>query len=140
MDFKQAISELARVTEPGGIHTHQIDLRDHRNFDRPLDHLLIDRDAYIRFRAETHGSHGTSMRMPEMLNALATDFWIWEVETGTLASIDYTSEIVRKLPSGSVYGNWPPQLLALVGGRVWLVKKDRQNKAKLFGRYLPRFM
>lgn len=40
-----AIREIARLLKPGGITSHQIDLRDHRNFDRPLDFLrLSDRE------------------------------------------------------------------------------------------------
>lgn len=35
----QAVRQMARLLRPGGVTTHQIDLRDHRNFDQPLDFL-----------------------------------------------------------------------------------------------------
>jgi SAM-dependent methyltransferase len=35
----KAIRNIARMLAPGGVTTHQIDLRDHRNFDRPLEFL-----------------------------------------------------------------------------------------------------
>ncbi len=34
-----AVRELSRVLKPGGVGLHQIDLRDHRDFGRPLDFL-----------------------------------------------------------------------------------------------------
>jgi SAM-dependent methyltransferase len=34
-----AVAQIARLLRPGGVTSHQIDLRDHRNFDRPLDFL-----------------------------------------------------------------------------------------------------
>lgn len=34
-----AIRQIARLLRPGGVTSHQIDLRDHRDFDRPLNFL-----------------------------------------------------------------------------------------------------
>jgi SAM-dependent methyltransferase len=34
-----AVRQIARLLRPGGVTSHQIDLRDHRDFDRPLDFL-----------------------------------------------------------------------------------------------------
>jgi SAM-dependent methyltransferase len=34
-----AIAQIARLIRPGGVTSHQIDLRDHRDFGRPLGHL-----------------------------------------------------------------------------------------------------
>lgn len=34
-----AIAQIARLLRPGGVTSHQIDLRDHRDFNRPLDFL-----------------------------------------------------------------------------------------------------
>jgi SAM-dependent methyltransferase len=38
-DPERAVWNIARMLKPGGVTSHQIDLRDHRNFDRPLDFL-----------------------------------------------------------------------------------------------------
>lgn len=43
---RQAIREIARVLKPGGLTTHQIDLRDHRSFERPLDFLHHSRPIW----------------------------------------------------------------------------------------------
>lgn len=34
-----AVAQIARLLRPGGLTSHQIDLRDHRDFNRPLDFL-----------------------------------------------------------------------------------------------------
>lgn len=38
-DPQQCIRELGRLLKPGGVTAHQIDLRDHRDFSKPLDFL-----------------------------------------------------------------------------------------------------
>lgn len=38
-DPATSIRQIARLLRPGGATSHQIDLRDHRDFDRPLGHL-----------------------------------------------------------------------------------------------------
>ncbi len=50
-----AIDQIARLLRPGGIASHQIDLRDHRNFDRPLD-FLAHSDLAWRM-ATSHAPH-----------------------------------------------------------------------------------
>jgi len=38
-DPATAIAQIARLLRPGGVTSHQIDLRDHRDFSHPLEHL-----------------------------------------------------------------------------------------------------
>ena len=40
------IDNIFRMTRPGGWCLHAIDLRDHRDFDRPLDFLKMDEASY----------------------------------------------------------------------------------------------
>lgn len=42
-DPDKAVANIARLLKPGGVTSHQIDLRDHRNFDRPLEFLRYSR-------------------------------------------------------------------------------------------------
>jgi SAM-dependent methyltransferase len=37
-----AIAQIARLLRPGGVTSHQIDLRDHRDFNHPLDFLAYN--------------------------------------------------------------------------------------------------
>jgi len=45
-DPAAAARECARVTAPGGIGLHQIDLRDHRDFSKPLDFLRYEDEEW----------------------------------------------------------------------------------------------
>lgn len=38
-DPAKAVASIARLLKPGGVTSHQIDLRDHRDFSRPLEFL-----------------------------------------------------------------------------------------------------
>jgi SAM-dependent methyltransferase len=45
-DPATAVKEISRILRPGGVTTHEIDLRDHRDFDRPLDFLTASDRIY----------------------------------------------------------------------------------------------
>jgi SAM-dependent methyltransferase len=47
-DPEGAIRECARVTAPGGVNLHQIDLRDHRDFAKPLEFLKTSEEEWRR--------------------------------------------------------------------------------------------
>jgi SAM-dependent methyltransferase len=44
------IDNIYRMTRPGGWCLHAIDLRDHRDFDNPLDFLKMDEPSYLAER------------------------------------------------------------------------------------------
>ena len=46
VDLDAAIRELARIARPNGVQSHQVDFRDHKDFDRPLDFLTIGDRKY----------------------------------------------------------------------------------------------
>ena len=132
LDLPQVVAELARVTRTGGIHAHQVDFRDHRNFDRPLDHLLLDPIDYNKQRIESKASCGTAQRMPEMIEHFSKHFWLWKIENQLLAEPAYVAEICSKLPKNSAYKSWPPQLLRVIGGRLWFVRKPGGERNRWF--------
>lgn len=123
VDIQITAKELARVTKTGGIHAHQIDLRDHRDFNSPLGHLLTPPAEYYKRRIAFGGVHGTSLRMPEIIDLFSKDFWIWDIEANYFADENHLSNVIKNLPSDSPYLNWPRQLLRETSGRLWLVKK-----------------
>jgi SAM-dependent methyltransferase len=50
-DPEAAIKECARVTAPGGLGLHQIDMRDHRDFAKPLEFLRVPDEEWRRLAA-----------------------------------------------------------------------------------------
>ncbi len=45
-DPDAAVGELRRITRPGGVNFHSVDLRDHRNFEEPLEFLSLSEDQW----------------------------------------------------------------------------------------------
>jgi SAM-dependent methyltransferase len=65
-DPQLAAHELARVTREGGIGLHQVDFRDHRDFSRPLEYLLLGEAEFESMFAERHGECGRQLRYGEL--------------------------------------------------------------------------
>ena len=64
---------LARVTRVGGVGLHQVDFRDHRDFQRPLEFLTLPEDppepidpSGLTRRRWMTGSNGNRLRVGEM--------------------------------------------------------------------------
>ncbi len=58
-DAEAAAHAIARVTKPGGTNLHQVDLRDHRDFEKPLEFLLLSQaklEAWL-IETKTHAGH-----------------------------------------------------------------------------------
>ncbi len=54
-DPDAAALELHRITKPGGIQFHSIDLRDHRNFEEPLEFLTMSEKQWAEIGAQSGG-------------------------------------------------------------------------------------
>jgi SAM-dependent methyltransferase len=120
-DFPRAVRELARISRPGGIQAHQIDWRNHWDFGRPLDHLLVPADAFDSEREQTGCQRGTQLRPPEMAEAFAADFWLDEIEPNCFAEPAYLDEITPRLPER--FARFPRPSLRILGARLWLSRK-----------------
>jgi SAM-dependent methyltransferase len=59
---------IYRVTKPGGISIHQIDLRDHRDFSQPLEYLLLSQVQLTKWLKET-GTHAGHPRRRSVYEA-----------------------------------------------------------------------
>jgi 2-polyprenyl-3-methyl-5-hydroxy-6-metoxy-1,4-benzoquinol methylase len=69
-DVESAFNHLSRVTKPEGLGSHMVDFRDHRDFSRPLEYLLMgENEFYGKFKA-THGEIGNRYRPKEMQDLL----------------------------------------------------------------------
>jgi SAM-dependent methyltransferase len=68
-DLGRSFRQLHRVTRPGGVGLHWIDFRDHRDYARPLEYLLLAERDFQRLFAGCQGECGNRHR-PDEASAL----------------------------------------------------------------------
>src|SRR5581483_3885780 len=87
-DPEAAIKECARVTAPGGVGLHQIDLRDHRDFERPLAFLRHTDDEWRRI-AGGDPAYTNRLRRSDFARAFAAaGLVVASAEVGTKTTVD----------------------------------------------------
>jgi hypothetical protein len=105
-DPAAAIRSLASVSRAGGVGLHQIDFRDHRDFSRPLEYLLLDEAAFHSLLTESHAECGNRIRPDELLAILdQSDFDQVQFTPNIWAEEKYLEEFLPRLRAarGSPY-------------------------------------
>lgn len=99
-DISAAFREMARVTRPGGFGHHVIDLRDHRDFSRPLEYLLMNEGDFWREFINRHAECGNRLRECEFL-AVVRDAGFEPIANRATLKIasDYLEEFIPRLRS-----------------------------------------
>jgi SAM-dependent methyltransferase len=97
-DLKAAFSRLHRITRPGGWGLHQVDFRDHRNFDRPLEYLLMSEEEFQEEYARCHGECGNRYR-PDEATAQIQDagFDVVDFQGNVFSRPEYVREFLPRL-------------------------------------------
>jgi SAM-dependent methyltransferase len=123
-DPARVARELYRITRSGGAGVHQVDFRDHRDFSRPLEYLLLGVDAFEAMFAERHGECGRQIRHYEMRSLFeAVGFSVTGFDANWIAQDDYLDDFLPRLrASQSVYRNAPRNELRTISGRFFLNK------------------
>ena len=122
-DFNQAARSLAGASKPGAVGLHQVDFRDHRDFSRPLEYLLLSREEFLRMFHERNGECGNRLRPREMDTALVrAGFEIRDFEANMFAGQAYLDEFLPRLRrSGmSEYREWDAPDLSVTSGMYTL--------------------
>jgi len=65
-DLPAVVGTLRRITKEGGFNNHQIDFRDHRDFSRPLEFLLMD-DSKFSATAKDYPDLGNRWRPSQVI-------------------------------------------------------------------------
>lgn len=100
-DVERSLESCARITRPGGLGFHQIDFRDHRNFDRPLDHLLMNPEDFLALSKSAYHEYGSTRRREDYGGAFRkAGFEIVSHQSQT-ADDAYIAELRSKLERGS---------------------------------------
>lgn len=121
-DFASACRMLAMLTRTGGVNSHQVDFRDHLNFERPLEFLLRSDTRFLLERARHPGGLGNRMRHSEYVQ-LFTDagFSVEPDGANAFAEGRYFTEFLPRLrASASRYRDWPAGDLRILGARFTL--------------------
>jgi SAM-dependent methyltransferase len=121
-DLRAVATSLAHVTKPGGHNFHQIDFRDHKNFSRPLEFLLLHDEDYRLESDAKKCARGNRRRLSEWTAALEeAGFKVADVQINEVASDEYLSGFVPRLrQADTIYRDWPESDLRILGARVCL--------------------
>lgn len=136
-DLKSAFSHLARITKPGGIGLHTADFRDHRDFSRPLEYLLLSNKKFALEFKERHGECGNRYRAQEMQQLLElVGFEVLDVHPILFIEEDYLAEFLPRLRQArrSRYRDYPVEDLRLGSGSFLMVKNPAKNPTTVAGK------
>lgn len=101
---------LAAVTAPGGFNVHQVDFRDHDNFDRPLEFLCEANQSFaekFEARLAETGNRVRPTELVEFFREAGLDL-VEPLYPTERASDDYLAEFLPRLrASPSRYAQWP---------------------------------
>jgi hypothetical protein len=93
-----AFESLFDCMAVGGIGSHQVDFRDHRDFTRPLEFLLYDELSFYALMHDACCEFGNRVR-PFQMKAMFEDagFTILDLDENMLAADDYLTEFLPRL-------------------------------------------
>jgi SAM-dependent methyltransferase len=117
-DVGRAFQQIYRVTRPGGVGLHQVDFRDHRNFDLPLEFLVWEEDVFREDFKRNHGEHGNRWRPDEMAEFMrAAGFEVVSFEGNLFCTPEYLAELIPRLRvARSRYRERSPESLRTLSG------------------------
>jgi len=117
-----AARELFRITTPGGYGYHQVDFRNHRNFDLPLEHLLLSPKDFEHVLEATNSEVGCQHRVRDVTRMFeAAGFVVRSVNVNMFATRDYLVDFEPRLKrSESIYRDWPLDELGQISAAIVL--------------------
>jgi SAM-dependent methyltransferase len=102
-DVERSFAQLLRITRPGGFGLHQVDFRDHRDFNRPLEYLLLSENEFQNMFAACHAECGNRYRANEFADAIrAAGFEILGLHGTAISAPEYLADFLPRLRAASV--------------------------------------
>lgn len=104
IDVPRTTRNLARITAPGGLGLHQIDLRDHRDFSRPLEYLTLSIAERDQLMVETSAECGNGWRRSEFEREMTRNgFEVLRFRTTETASNAYMTDVRARLHADAAH-------------------------------------
>lgn len=125
-DPLHAFRSLARVSKPGCTGFHQVDFRDHRNFDMPLEFLLLRDGEFANLGKERDFECGNRWRSFEYTILFErVGFQVIDISGKLHTEVSYLQEFIPRLRAakGSKYQNCNENDLAIIGAFYKVEKK-----------------
>lgn len=121
-DVPKTAAEMARLTRAGGINIHQVDFRDHRDFEHPLEFLTMADDAYQKLFDETMNGNGNRVRPENMGDDFRTvGFDVGRFDANIWAEADHIAAVRPRLQPQ--FAALSDETLAVVSGRFFLKRQ-----------------
>lgn len=115
-----AVKELARITKKGGIGFHQIDLRDHRNYEKPLDFLTFPDKLFFKIMKMTDARCGNRLRYNEYNEIFEEAGFSVTFKPDSFADEVYLNAILKK--AQPKYLQMSKDYVGTLGGRFFIQK------------------
>lgn len=120
-DTQAAIKELGRITKSGGMGFHQIDFRDHRNYEKPLEFLTMPDWLFKRALFLSKACHGNRLRSSEFEQFFEESGFEQKFSADMFAEENYLKDILSR--ANLKYKQMPLDAIRILSGRFFLKKK-----------------
>ncbi len=102
VDTWAACREMTRVARPGALAFHQVDFRDHRDMDRPLEFLLLDAESFAGEFESRNGECGNRVRAGELEQLFREHQWeVTSFEPNFFAEQSYLKDFIPRFQSAN---------------------------------------
>jgi hypothetical protein len=124
LDPRASFRQLARISRPGALGFHQVDFRDHNDFSKPLEYLLLSDEEFELDFAARHAERGNRYRPAEYNGFFqASGFLVQKFTCSCLVDESYLSDFIPRLRlTRSKYRDLPVEALRPISG-LFCIKK-----------------
>jgi 2-polyprenyl-6-hydroxyphenyl methylase/3-demethylubiquinone-9 3-methyltransferase len=115
----EAIRNLARISKPGAVGYHQVDFRDHTDFSKPLEFLLLEDEAFAIEFSQKQGECGNRYRPHEVARLFEeSGFSVVRFSPSCFCEESYLNDFISRLrrADGSRYRDTLVEDLREIGG------------------------
>lgn len=117
----KAVEKLSRIMKPGGLGFHQIDMRDHEHFDKPLEFLTFPKPIYRYMTKKNNALRGNRLRYTEYNELFEKHGFKVVFKVDAYATEDYLNDVIKRC--SKEYRLMPKEVIGALGGRFFIEKQ-----------------